>query len=85
MSIKKEKIAGKMIDVTINSSSLKSASYDMSNENLTVTFKSGVSYRYSEVPMQLFTKFRLAKSQGQFFNKNISPNYLYKKVRTRTK
>ena len=81
MSIKKEKIAGKMIEVTLNSSSLKSASYDTLTEKLTVTFQSGVSYRYSEVPMQVFTRFRLAKSQGQFFNKNISPNYLYKKVR----
>lgn len=83
MSIKKEKIAGKMIEVKIQSSSLKSASYDTLTENLTVTFNTGVSYRYKEVPMQVFTKFRLAKSQGQFFNKNISPNYLYKKVRTK--
>ena len=82
MSIKKEKLNGVMIDLTINSSSLKSASYNTLTEKLKVTFASGVSYRYSDVPMQLITKFRVAKSQGQFFNKNISPNYLYKKVRT---
>lgn len=72
-----------MIDVSIKSSSLKSASYDSLTENLTVTFNSGVSYKYSQVPMLVFTKFRLAKSQGQYFNKTISPNFKYKKVRAK--
>ena len=81
MSIKKENIAGKMIDDTINSSSLKTASYDCLNGNLKITFNNGSTYRYSEVPLSIFTKFRMAKSQGQYFNKFISPNYMYKKVR----
>ena len=81
MSVTKEKISGKMIDVSIKSSSLKSASYDCLNESMTVTFNSGSVYKYSEVPLSLFTKFRMAKSQGQYFNKHISPNYIYRKVR----
>ena len=81
MSIKKEKISGKMIDVQIKSSSLKYASYDCLNESMTVTFNSGASYKYAEVPLSIFTKFRMSKSQGQYFNKHISPNFMYKKVR----
>lgn len=83
MSIKKEKIAGKMIDVAINSSSLKSASYDSLTENLIVTFNSGAMYKYAQVPMLVFTKFRLAKSQGQYFNKSISPNFKFRKMRVK--
>ena len=83
MSIKKEKISGKMIDVTINSSSLKSASYDALTEKLTVTFNSGAAYKYEQVPMLVFTKFRLAKSQGQYFNKTISPNFKFRKLKSK--
>ena len=81
MSIKKEKISGKMIDVQIKSSSLKSASYDCLKSDMYVTFVNGTTYKYSEVPMSVFTKFRMAESQGKYFNKTISPNYLYKKVK----
>ena len=81
MSITKEKISGKLIDVNIKSTSLKTASYDCMTGNLKVTFTTGKAYRYEEVPLSVFTKFRMAKSQGQFFNKFISPNYMYKKVR----
>jgi hypothetical protein len=83
MSIKKEKIAGKMIDVAIKSASLKSASYDSLTENLTVTFNSGATYKYAQVPMLVFTKFRLAKSQGQYFNKSISTSFKFKKLRSK--
>ena len=81
MSVTKEKITGKMIEVNIKSSSMKSAAYDCLNESMTVVFNSGTTYKYSEVPLSLFTKFRMAKSQGQYFNKHISPNFIYRKVR----
>lgn len=80
MSIKKEKIAGEIIDVIIKSSSIKSASYNVLSEKLTIKFNSGTSYEYRKVPMLEFTKFRLAKSQGTFFNKYIAKDYKFKKV-----
>jgi hypothetical protein len=82
MSVKKEQIAGKMIYTSIKSTSLKSASYDTLSENLRVMFNNGTSYEYKGVPSKTFTKFRLAKSQGKFFNENISKNYTYKKVKS---
>ena len=82
MSVKKEKINGKMIYASIKSTSLKSASYDTLKENLRVLFNNGVAYEYQNVPSTTFTKFRLAKSQGKFFNENISKNFTYKKVKS---
>ena len=80
MSIKKEKISGKMVEVTINSSSLSSASYDSLTEDLNITFKSGSTYQYKKVPWITFTKFRLSESQGKFFIKNIKETFKFKKI-----
>ena len=43
-------------------------------------FKNGVEYEYSDVPWDVFTKFRMADSQGSFFNKNIGRVFEYKKI-----
>lgn len=79
MSIITEKIEGKVINITINSSNLKSASYNSENETLTIEFTSGAIYDYHKVPWAVFTKFRMAESQGKYFNANISKNYKYEK------
>lgn len=80
MGIISEKIDGKKIDVIINSSNLKSASYNTENESLLITFNSGTIYEYDKVPWTKFTKFRLAESQGKYFNENISKNHVFKKI-----
>ena len=80
MSIISEKIEGQIINVVVNSSNISSASYDSENEKLTITFKSGGIYEYNNVPWNVFTKFRMAESQGKYFNLNISKTYKYKKV-----
>jgi hypothetical protein len=82
MSVKKEKINGKMIEVSIKSTSVTKASYDALKENLRIAFVNGNIYEYQGVPSTTFTKFRLAKSQGKFLNESIARTYKYKKVRT---
>jgi hypothetical protein len=82
MSVKKEKINGKMIEVSISSTSLKAASYDTLKENMRVTFTTGKSYEYQGVPSTIFTKFRLAKSQGTFLNLNIVNRYKSRRVKS---
>jgi hypothetical protein len=82
MSVKKEKIKGKMIEVSIKSTSVTKASYDALKENLRIAFVNGNIYEYQGVPSTTFTKFRLAKSQGKFLNESIARTYKYKKVRT---
>jgi hypothetical protein len=81
MGILSEKIEGKLINVEINSSNLKSASYDTESQDLTITFNNGGIYEYNKVPWEVFTKLRLAESQGKYFNANIARTYKYKKVK----
>jgi hypothetical protein len=81
MGIISEKIEGKVISIEINSSNLKSASYNTENEDLMITFNNGGIYEYNKVPWEVFTKLRLAESQGKYFNANIAKNYKYKKVK----
>lgn len=82
MSIKNEKIVGKLVYVSMISTSLKSASYDTNNENLRIMFNNGKIYEYKNVPYKTFTKFCSSKSQGKFFNENILKNYKFKKVKS---
>ena len=46
-----------------------------------MTFKGGRTYKYDSVPMTIFTKMRLAESQGKYFNKEISKKYRYTEVK----
>ena len=77
MGIIKENIEGKKISVEIQSSNLQSAVYDTESEDLSVTFNNGSIYEYNKVPWNVFTKFRLAESQGKFFNESIGRKYNY--------
>jgi lysyl-tRNA synthetase class 2 len=79
MGIVSEKIDGKLITVIIQSSNLKETTYNTETEDLTVIFNNGSIYEYNKVPWAKFTKFRLAESQGKYFNENIAKNYKYTK------
>ena len=81
MAIISEQISGTTINVTINSSNLNFASYDTNTKTLTTTFNNGSIYEYYELPWVIFTKFRMAQSQGKFFNTEISRKYKYKKIK----
>lgn len=80
MSIISEKIEGTLISIDINSSNLKSAKYNTETQLLEIKFNNNSVYEYQNVPWKIFTKFRLADSQGRFFNTDISRNYSYKKI-----
>ena len=82
MAITRETIQGTKIINEIKSSNIKSAEYDTESKKLIVEFNNGFKYEYDEVPHQTYTKFRMAESQGKFFNENISKNYTYKKVKS---
>jgi len=80
MAIKSEKIVGKQIINEIESSNIQKTVYNLDKKTLVATFKNGAEYEYEEVPHKVYTKFRLAESQGKFFNIEISKNYKFKKV-----
>jgi hypothetical protein len=81
MGITSEKINGLLIEVLISSSNLKTATYNTEEKTLMVEFNNGAIYEYNEVPWEIFTKFRMAESQGKFFNTSISKTYKYQKVK----
>jgi len=80
MSIKSEKIEGTKIINEVESSNVIYSIYDTATKKLLVTFKNGTQYEYEGVPHQAYTKFRMAESQGSFFNKEISKKYVFSKV-----
>ena len=80
MAILKEEIQGTKILNEIKSSNIKKTEYDTETKKLVVEFNNGFKYEYDEVPHQIYTSFRVAKSQGSFFSKNISKTFKYKKL-----
>ena len=52
----------------LNSSVLSSASYDDETKTLELTFSSGRSYTYSQVPPEVFENLASAPSAGKYFN-----------------
>ena len=80
MSIKTERIIGKKIICEIDSTTLRVVEYDTSSRKLLVTFKGDIQYEYEDVPHSVFTKFRMAESQGRFFNKEVARKFTYNKI-----
>jgi hypothetical protein len=80
MDIIRESIDGTKIKNEIKSSNIKSSEYDTESKELVVEFNNGAKYKYDNVPHQVYTKFRLAESQGKFFTTDIAKQYSYKKV-----
>lgn len=81
MGITSEKINGNLIEVSISSSNLKSSTYNTDEKKLLMEFNNGSIYEYDDVPWEIFTKFRMAESQGKYFNSSISKTYKYKKIK----
>jgi hypothetical protein len=81
MAILSEKIEGKIIQVQIQSSNIKSSTYNTEEKTLLVEFNNNSLYQYNEVPWEVFTKLRMAESQGKYFNSNISKKYKYEKIK----
>lgn len=79
MGIVKETIQGTKIINEIKSSNIKKSEYDTETKKLVVEFNNGTRYEYDDVPHQVYTKFRMAESQGKFFTTDISKTYKYKK------
>ena len=80
MGIKSERILGKKIICEIDSTTLRKVEYDTSSRQLLVTFKGDIQYEYEDVPHTVFTKFRMAESQGSFFNKEVARKFTYNKI-----
>ena len=61
------------------SSVIKKYFYKLELQILTIVYVSGAVYDYLDVPQEVFDDFRAAFSKGTYLNKNIKPNFRYKK------
>ena len=80
MAIKKETIDGTKIINEIESTNIVRTEYDTTTKKMIAEFKNGAKYEYEDVPHNVYTKFRLAESQGKYFTTDISKKFKYKKV-----
>ena len=80
MAILTETVNGTKIINEISSSNIKLTEYDVESNKLIVEFNNGAKYEYENIPIQLYTQFRMAESQGKFFTSKISKVYKYKKL-----
>jgi hypothetical protein len=80
MAVKKETIDGTKIINEIESTNIVKTEYDTSTKKMIAEFKNGARYQYDDVPHNVYTKFRMAESQGKFFTTDISKKFKYKKV-----
>ena len=80
MAIKKETIDGTKIINEIESTNIVKTEYDTETKKLIAEFKNGMKYEYEAVPHNVYTKFRMAESQGKFFTTDISNVFKYKKL-----
>ena len=65
------------------SSTIKSVEYDDDARELDITFTSGKTYRYFNVPLEIYAEFLDAGSRGKFFNDNIKGTFAFAEVAQR--
>jgi hypothetical protein len=64
------------------SSALTNVRYDRRTGALEVRFVTGRTYRYADVPMDLYERLLKAESKGRFFNSHIKDRYPTREVRS---
>lgn len=64
----------------VTSSNLDEVGYDDEKETMDITFLSGSTYRYFDVPMDEYEQLIKASSKGRYFWRNIRDNYSYKRL-----
>lgn len=69
-----------MKKINVESSTLKSISYDIQKRELIVEFKRGVSYKYKCVDYIDVLGILFSESSGAYFNANVAKNYQYEKI-----
>lgn len=60
----------------INSSAISFVDYNQTSRELTITFTSGGTYTYYDVPPAIYTALLASNSKGRYYNKFIKDKYL---------
>ena len=67
----------------VHSSAMTFVKYDDDSGELDITFTSGKTYRYLNVPPEVYDGLLDAESKGEFFNQNIKDDFVSSEVRGR--
>jgi predicted RNase H-like HicB family nuclease len=68
---------------TDRSTAVKAVSYEPHKRELFVTFVSGRTYVYDNVPPEVFEEFKTANAKGAFLNREISDRYSFREFSER--
>lgn len=60
---------------TPGSSHIREMRYDEATRTLYIDFRAGVTYAYSDVPIEVFNGAVIAGSAGKYFQENIKMKY----------
>jgi len=66
--------------VLLNSSNLEAVRYNQDTEILSIRFKGGNVYEYSEVPLLEYMELLKAESHGKYFHSHIKDKFEFKKL-----
>lgn len=70
----------KMFKNEHESTCVADVSYDPLDSSMTIEFKQRGTYRYTDVPLDVYTDFATAGSQGSYFNNYIRNTYSYERT-----
>ena len=73
-------VCGVMPRVTMFSSAIRTVEYDEARQRLVITLANGRTYRYLDVPPDVYQAFLAAQSKGRFYNDHIRDVYLYDRL-----
>ena len=78
MGVLSEVYSGDRIINQYKSSNIKGSIYNKKTKLLIIEYNGGRKYEYEDVPDDVAAGLRIAKSQGVYFNKEITKKYKYK-------
>jgi hypothetical protein len=67
----------------VQSSVMTFVKYDDDACELDITFTGGKTYRYLQVPSEIYDGLLDAESKGEFFNDNVKDAFVFSEVRSR--
>jgi hypothetical protein len=72
--------AGIMPHVTMFSSAIRTVEYDEVRQHLVITLANKRTYRYLDVPPEIYRAFLAAASKGRYYNDHIRDVYIYERL-----
>lgn len=66
--------------VVVDSTAIEAVQYHEAQQHLDVELRTGRTYRYLDVPLEVYQAFMVAESKGRFYNDHIRDVYLCERL-----